>query len=61
MSLENLLRIRPKKKKQQRVTKHLYLSASINLSIGLTCGVDVKEVNRCADDSVEHVVVQILS
>lgn len=32
-----------------------------NLKTGLTNGVGIKEVNRCADDSSEHAVVQMLS
>lgn len=32
-----------------------------NLKTRLTNGVDVEEVHRCADDGVEHAVVQMLS
>lgn len=32
-----------------------------NLKTRLTDGVDIKELNRCVDDGIEHAVVQMLS
>ena len=62
MSLENLLRIRPAE--QRNRGQHLSCAGRLGENNGetrLTDGVDVKEVNSCADDSVEHAVVQMLS
>lgn len=61
MSLENLFRIRPTKDFKVEVSGERERLVGRNLKTRLTNGVDVKEVNRCADDGVEHAVVQMLS
>lgn len=62
MSLENLLRIRPAKQRNRGQSFSCAGRLVENtLETRITNGIDVKEVNSCADDSVEHAVVQMLS
>lgn len=61
MSLENLLRILPTQWDEDSFYPEV-LAVSVTQSVtGLTDGVDVEEVDGCADDGVEHAVVQRLS
>lgn len=61
MSLENLLRILPTQRDEDSFYPEV-LAVTVTQSVtGLTDGVDVEEVDGCADDGVEHAVVQRLS